>query len=499
MPEPERYAALDLGSNSFHLLLAEFRDQRMVRLHTDRAMVRLAEGLDEERNLDPAVAERSLEALRRFRPVLAELPADHIRCVGTNTLRAASNADGFMESAEAILGTPIEIISGIEEARLIYSGVIAAASGPPRLRCAVDIGGGSTELVRGREVPHQLQSLYMGCVSFNRRFFPGGAISDKSTNHFERAFRAARAELQELHHMAVDAEVMGASGTVKAVARVLNGGELGDVERQPLERLAAQVAATPHSDQMQLPGLEAERRPVFAAGLAILHAIFCELDIQRMQISSYAIREGIVHDLAGRLHGGDRRADTVAALMYHWQIDTAQARRVGDSALELLLQLRPHSGGAQRQRLRWAAQLHEIGLALSHSDFRKLGAYMIEHADLAGFSHSEQEYLAHLLRNQRGRIKPPREHYGFHPNPDLLLCLRLAGIVHRDRTDRGLDGLQLDAALDGYRLQATRDWLDRHPAIGDLLDQEVEHWREQPLALQLTVNSDQLSVDDTDN
>ncbi|MBB3063235.1 Ppx/GppA phosphatase family protein [Microbulbifer rhizosphaerae] len=486
---PERYAALDLGSNSFHLLLAEFRDQRMVRLHTDRAMVRLAEGLDEERNLDPAVAERALEALRRFRPVLAKLPSDHIRCVGTNTLRAAVNADGFMEAAEAILGAPIEIISGVEEARLIYSGVIAAASGPPRLRFAVDIGGGSTELVRGREVPQQLQSLYMGCVSFNRRFFPGGVISDKNTNHFERAFRAARAELQELQHMAEGAEVMGASGTVKAVARVLNDGELGDIEREPLERLAAQVAATAHSDQMQLPGLEAERRPVFAAGLAILHAIFRELDIQRMRVSPYAIREGMVYDLAGRLHGGDRRADTVAALMRRWQIDDAQARRVGDSAGELLRQLRPQSGVGQRQRLQWAAQLHEIGLALSHNDFCKLGAYMIEHADLAGFSHSEQEYLAHLLRNQRGRIKPPRKHYGFHPNPDLLLCLRLACILHRDRTDRSADGLRLSAGLDRYRLQTTRDWLDDHPAIEELLYQEVEHWQDQPLTLELSVNS----------
>lgn len=483
--QPERYAALDLGSNSFHLLLAEFRDQRMVRLHTDRSMVRLAEGLDEERNLDPAVARRALASLQRFRPVLAELPTDHIRVVGTNTLRAAANADGFLESAESILGAPIEIISGIEEARLIYSGAMAAADGPPRLRCVVDIGGGSTELVRGREVPHQLQSLYMGCVSFSKRFFADGILSTNTVNHFERARRAARAELQELQHLAESAEVIGCSGTVKAVARVLNGGELSEIRREDIDRLAEQAAGAKHIADLDLPNLDEERRPVFAAGLAILHGIFCELDIQYMQVSPYAIREGIVHDLAGRLHGGDRRADTVAAMMQRWQVDAAQARRVGDTALDLLHQLHPGIAIEQQQRLRWAAQLHEIGLALSHSDFRKLGAYMIEHADLAGFARSEQENLAHLLRNQRGRIRPPREHYGFHPNPAPLLCLRLACIMHRDRTERAASGFRLEARDDRYRLRIPQAWLGQNPAIEDLFYQEVEHWQSQPLKLEL--------------
>ncbi|MCW8126453.1 Ppx/GppA phosphatase family protein [Microbulbifer halophilus] len=488
--DTERYAALDLGSNSFHLLLAEFRDQRMVRLHTDRAMVRLAEGLDEKRNLDPAVAERALAAMRRFQPVLAELPTDHIRVVGTNTLRAA-RADGFLETAESILGAPIEIISGIEEARLIYTGVLAAADGPPRLRCTVDIGGGSTELVRGREVPQQLQSLYMGCVSYHRRFFADGVIAGKnggkkkSGNNFNRACRAARAELQGLQHLADSAEVVGASGTVKSVARVLNGGDLEPIHRTDIDELAERVAATATIDDLDLPNLDEARRPIFAAGLAILHGIFSELRIEEMQVSPYAIREGIVHDLAGRLHGGDRRADTVANMMQRGQIDMDQARRVGDTAQDLLLQLCPDCSSEQLQRLRWAARLHEFGLALSHSSFRKLGAYMIEQADMAGFARAEQEHLAHLVRNQRGRLKPPREHYGFHPNPALTLCLRLACIVHRDHTDRSTRGLQLGGDKNHYRLRAEQAWLDQHPAIEDLLYQEVERWRNEPVPLEL--------------
>ncbi|SEA07920.1 Ppx/GppA phosphatase family protein, partial [Microbulbifer marinus] len=379
----------------------------------------------------------------------------------------------------------IEIISGIEEARLIYSGVIAAADGPPRLRCVVDIGGGSTELVRGREIPQQLQSLYMGCVSYSKRFFADGLITDNTVNHFNRARRAARAELQELQHLAENAEVIGCSGTVKSVARVLNGGELTEIKRKDLDRLAEKVAGAKHVADLKLPNLDEYRRPVFAAGLAILHAIFCELDIQSMRVSPYAIREGIVHDLAGRLHGGDRRADTVAALMHDGRIDAAQARRVGDSALELLHQLQPQASVEDQQRLRWAAQLHELGLALSHSNFRKLGAYMIEHADLAGFSKSEQENVAHLVRNQRGRIKPPLEHYGFHPNPDRLLCLRLACLVHRDHTDRAIDALQLSADDDSYRLSVAQEWLEQNPAIEDLLHQEVEHWQSQKRKLEL--------------
>ncbi|MFC4879217.1 hypothetical protein [Microbulbifer halophilus] len=285
--------------------------------------------------------------------------------------------------------------------------------------------------------------------------------------------------------MADSAEVVGASGTVKSVARVLNGGDLEPIHRTDIDELAERVAATATIDDLDLPNLDEARRPIFAAGLAILHGIFSELRIEEMQVSPYAIREGIVHDLAGRLHGGDRRADTVANMMQRGQIDMDQARRVGDTAQDLLLQLCPDCSSEQLQRLRWAARLHEFGLALSHSSFRKLGAYMIEQADMAGFARAEQEHLAHLVRNQRGRLKPPREHYGFHPNPALTLCLRLACIVHRDHTDRSTRGLQLGGDKNHYRLRAEQAWLDQHPAIEDLLYQEVERWRNEPVPLEL--------------
>ena len=484
----ERYAALDLGSNSFHLLLAEFRDQRMVRLHTDRAMVRLAEGLDDTRQLDPAVAERALEALRRFAPVVQELAPEHVRVVGTNTLRAAAeNADGFLEAAESILGVPVEIISGIEEARLIYSGVMAAAEGEPRLRCVVDIGGGSTELVRGIETPKLLQSLSMGCVAFTKRFFASGKIDAGKHNYFVRARRAAQAELQELQHLADDALVMGASGTVKSVARVLNDGELDPIRRDDIDALADRVAACKSIDKLDLPDLDPQRRPVFAAGLAILHAIFRELKIKEMHVSPYAIREGIVHDLAGRLHGGDRRAESVRTMMDHGQVDREQAERVANTALQFLGQLDPHAPLSQRRLLHWAADLHEVGLALSHASFRKLGAFMIEHADLAGFGKSEQENLAYLVRNQRGDIKSAREHYGFHPNDNLLLCLRLACIVHRDHIDRSIEPLTLSADGPGYRLRVSGEWIYQYPAIEDLLELEVECWKEKNIKLKLSI------------
>lgn len=483
----ERYAALDLGSNSFHLLLAEFRDQRMVRLHTDRAMVRLAEGLDINHHLDPAVTERALAALQRFQPVMDKLPLDHVRVVGTNTLRmAAANADGFLEEVESILGVPVEIISGIEEARLIFTGVLAAANGPPRLRCIIDIGGGSTELVRGGDTPQQLESLDIGCVSYSKRFFADGLISRNTVNHFQRARRAARAELQELQHIAEGAEVTGCSGTIKAVARICNDGEVKAIKRGDIDQLAHRVSSAKHIADLDLPYLDEERRPVFAAGLAILHAIFCELDIMRMEVSPYAIREGIVHDLAGRLHGGDRRADTIAAMVERWQVDTNQAKRVSSTSLKLLQQLRPQYPPEGKVRLHWAIQLHETGLALTHSSFRKLGAYMVKHADMAGFAKSEQEHLAYLVHNQRGRIKPPREHYGFHPNPDLLLCLRLGCIIHRDRTERSLDGLKLYDQGDAYHLEADQQWLEDSPAIAELLEQEEQHWRSQNRPLQIT-------------
>ncbi|MCH9691238.1 MAG: Ppx/GppA family phosphatase [Gammaproteobacteria bacterium] len=489
----ERYAAVDLGSNSFHLLLAEFRDQRMVRLHTDRALVRLAEGLDAQRNLKPDSIQAALLALRRFQPVLSSIPADHIRVVGTNTLRIANNTDNFLEAAEQLLGAPIEIINGIEEARLIFSGVMTATNGSSQHNCVIDIGGGSTELARGKKTPEILHSLFMGCISFSQRFFSEGKLS---ASNFERARRAASSELQGLRHLAHNARVIGASGTIKAIARILNAGELGDIEWGALNQLALQVAACKQAKELQLPGLEWERLPVFAAGLAILHSIFSELNIARMQISPCAIREGIVHDLAGRLHGGDRRADTVAMLVSRWDINRAQAKRVGDTADQLFCQVCPKSNSTEQQLLHWAADLHEIGLALSHSGFRKLGSYIITHADLAGFSRSTQENLAYLIHNQRGNIKPPREHYGFHPRPELLLCLRIACIVHRDQSDRQLNGmvLKVEDASDAlenplntrrFTLEATRGWLDKHPAIEDLLLQEVHFWQRQSTPLQL--------------
>jgi len=363
---------------------------------------------------------------------------------------------------------------------------MAAAEGEPTLRCVIDIGGGSTELVRGQESPRLLQSLNMGCVAYNRRFFDTGVIDGGKRNNFVRARRAAQAELQEMQHLADDAKVVGASGTIKSVARVLNNGNLEPILREDLDQLADKVAACKTVDGIDLPYLDPERRPVFAAGLAILHGIFRELNIREMHVSPYAIREGIVHDLAGRQRGGDRRADTINALMERWQIDPAQAGRVANTALQFLGQLSPHTPVAQRRLLRWSADLHEIGLALSNSGFRKIGAYMIENADLAGFAKSEQENLAYLVRNQRGDIKAAREHYGFHPNNDLLLCLRLACIVHRDHVDRSINELQLSADGPGYHLQVPADWLYQYPAIEDLLTMEVDCWGEKNIPLTLS-------------
>lgn len=479
------YLALDLGSNSFHLLLATFREGKMVRLDRRKETVRLASGLGDDGALSEEAQARALHALSAFRSLMEDLPPSRVRAVGTNTLRVAKNSTEFLRLAEAELGHRIDIISGIEEARLIYLGVSKDLDTAVGQRLVVDIGGGSTEVVLGDTRPRRLESLYMGCVSYTRRFFPDGKLRKSA---YRQAVQAARLEILGLAGLlGADAwqEAVGSSGTIRAIGGVLASMGQQHISLEGIHAIRDDVLAFDKINDIDLPGVSAERRVVIAGGLAILDAIFQELSIEQMQVSEYAIREGIIHDLAGRFHHRDKRQQTLEGLMKAYQVDSAQAQRVGDTAVKLYRQQcgddSPHC-----EILRWAADLHEIGLAISHAGYQRHGAYVLEHGDLPGFSRQEQWLLSFLVLNHRRKLKPASASYGFEPDWAMVLCLRLACIFARPRRDNLPQDLKLTRSSDkGFTLGVDPDWLKGQALIKDDLDAEARHWRRQDIQLEL--------------
>jgi exopolyphosphatase/guanosine-5'-triphosphate,3'-diphosphate pyrophosphatase len=477
----EVYAALDLGSNSFHLLLARFEGSRLIVIDRHKEMVRLAAGLQDDGMLSAEAMARALAALGRMAERIRPLPASHVRVVGTNTLRTAKNRDLFLAAAERELGVPVNIISGREEARLIYLGVAKDFTPEDRTRLVVDIGGGSTELVLGRNRPLRLESLYMGCVSFSRQFFPDGMINQR---RYDQALLAARGELQGVASQFCSRhwdEAVGSSGTIRSIERVLD--QLGlnrnrAITADGLEQLAALAIKIKHSELLELPGLDADRRGVFAGGLAVLHGVFAELKIAELHVSDYAIREGIIHDLAGRLHHRDKRVETIDSMVGQYHVDRAQAQRVAKLALALLEQVADQLSTEPtlaRRLLQWAVDLHEIGLSIAHGGYHKHGAYILAHSDMPGFSRQEQRLLSFLVLNHRRKPKPEPASYDFVADWRLVVVLRLACLFLR-RRDGALLPRDIRIGFQGRRcrLRLPAGWLDAHPLTREDLLREKQ-------------------------
>jgi len=366
----ELIAAVDLGSNSFRLQVGRIVANQIYPLDGLKESVRLAAGLTADKRLDAAAQHRGLEALSRFAERLRGFDQGAVRAVATNTLRVAKNASQFLEKAEAALGFPIEVIAGREEARLIYLGVAHTLANPQTRQLVVDIGGGSTEFVIGQNIdPIQLESLYMGCVSYSLRFFPEGRVDKRS---FKEAELAARRELQTIVHAYRETgwdEAIGSSGTAKAIVDLLelNGFSDHGLTREGLEKLRNELLHVGDASRLKLQGLRADRIPVLPGGLAIMSAIFKEFGLERMAFSEGALRLGVLYDQLGRYHHDDLRETTVNRFMQRYEVDRRQAARVAHTALGLLNQMVPESqtaGHPDAQFLVWAARLHEIGISV---------------------------------------------------------------------------------------------------------------------------------------
>ena len=475
-------AAVDLGSNSFHMLVANTVDGHFKVVDRMREMVRLAAGLDHQNRISDEAVERALACLERFGERIRDMPRGSVRVVGTNTLRRARNTDGFLKEAEAALGHPIDIISGGEEARLIYLGVSHGLEDDSDERLVIDIGGGSTEFILGRRFEPQLMvSLHMGCVGMSSDHFPDGVINAGRMRAAEISARQELGPITEHFKHAGRKSAIGASGTNLAVRDVVTQQQWSKdgITRGSLDILRANLIAAGHVDNISLNGLSAERKPVFPAGVAILIGIFEELDIDYMRVSDSALREGLLYDLLGRIHQEDVRDQTVDRLIDRYHIDQAQSRRVSATALEFLGQAAAQwdLGGEENKRtLRWASALHEIGHDISHSQHHKHGGYLLTHLDMPGFARGEQQRLACLVRGHRRKV--PQVEFDKLPEPAatpifrLCIILRLAVLLNRRRGEAQVPTISLKADDGILKMNFPEGWLDGHPLTTADLEQE---------------------------
>ncbi|MDO4905470.1 MAG: Ppx/GppA phosphatase family protein [Lautropia sp.] len=483
-------AAIDLGSNSFRLLIAEIDDSsagpQLRILDQIKETVRLGAGLDQNFELSEEAQQRALQALGRFAERLDGLKLESFRAVATNTFRVARNAGSFLVQARAVLGRTIEVVAGREEARLIYVGAAHSLPRDGKRRLVVDIGGGSTECILGiDERAQRRESLQIGSVALTQQFFGQGKV----TRGLMRRARLHCGERLASHVRAFQSMgweyAVGTSGTAKALWQILEA-TLGHAEitRAGLAELEDRCVAAGHVNQLDLPGLKADRRPVIAGGLAAMQAIFDEFGIESMSYCEGALREGILYDLLGRESGSDQREITISHLVERYRMDDAHGRRVAEVACSLLRDLTGSKikCGESREAdsMTWAARIREIGSFIAHDNAHKHGAYILANADLPGFSALEQQELALFVLAQSGGLKKVRLQ-----NPTIgqwqrILCLRIAVILQRRR-----DGRQTPIVLrslpgdphQGWVLALPAEWAEQHPLTDQSLRDEIEEWQ----------------------
>jgi len=483
MPEFSTLAAVDLGSNSFHCQVGRIVGDQVYPLDSLREPVRLGAGLDQDKRLDEQAQERALACLKRFRERLRGFDRHAVRAIGTNTLRVAKNARTFLRKAESALGFPIEVVAGREEARLIYLGVAHELPASREKRLVVDIGGGSTEIIIGSGTrPQRLESLFMGCVSHSLRYFENGRITKGA---MKQAELAARNELQPIAARFARGhwqQAFGSSGTVRTIAEVIRENGFGEDSITPdgLDRLRTYLIKTGDMDKADLAGLKPDRLSVLPGGLAILNAVFSELDIDAMAVADSAMRQGVLYDLLGRVHHKDMRDVTVAQFMQRYHVDALQARRVGTLAFHIYRKLAADSGEPDEDVSRciaWASKLHEIGISVAFSGYHKHSAYIIGNADMPGFSRDEQARLALMVQAHRRSLKKVAKKLDEDgADWDMVFALRLAALLCRSRADIALPSLQARRQNRKFRLTLEAPWLARNPLTATALHDEIREW-----------------------
>ncbi|MBT0568718.1 Ppx/GppA family phosphatase [Curvibacter sp. CHRR-16] len=499
MQNPKRLAAVDLGSNSFRLEIGRVDHGSFLRTEYLKETVRQGAGLDEERNLTTDAMQAGWDCLARFGERLADFAPEEVRAVATQTLREARNRDVFLERANAILGFPIDVISGQEEARLIYQGVAHLLPETDEKRLVIDIGGRSTELILGHG--HQtlaMESYRVGSIAWSKRFFADGVLNKKA---FEIAEIAAKAVLDEAfgtYQASQWQTAYGSAGTVGAVGDVLqaNGFAAGTITQEGLDWLLERLLSAQHADKVKLPGLREDRKAIIGGGLSVIRALFSLLGIRSLRKADGGLRHGLICDLLDAEHPfGDLRQHSVDRLARKFEVDSTHGERVGRVATQLLRELLPtypaistEKHPALVQKLQWAAQLHELGGFISHDDHHKHGAYILDHVDAAGFSLSEMHRLSLLVLGHRGKLRKLEAALGQVDLVLQLVCLRLAVILCHARQEPAMQALHLSAQPKSQtiHLQCPADWARNYPQSAHLLREEILAW--QKTGWMLTVN-----------
>ena len=493
-------ATVDLGSNSFRVLIAKLReDGTLFPVDQLKETVRLAGGLDSANNLTKESQLFALEVLSRFSERLIGFNKNHVRVVGTSTLRVAKNSSEFIAIANKTLGFNIEVISGTEEARLIYIGAMHSLAYTPDKRLVVDIGGGSTEFIIGSGYePQIMESVTMGCVSFSNRYFPNGELTEAN---FDNAIFAARGKIQAMEHLFAQqnwSAAIGTSGTARSLYDLCVENELADhITLDALHKLRKIFLKYKNSKNFDLTGLKEDRRPVIAGGLAIMIAIMEELHVTDMTIADGSLREGVMYDLLGRQNNQDLRISTVAGLKKRYAIDEDQSRRVADTTIMLLKELVNNNSFEPNyyKLMQWAAGLYEIGLSISHNDYHKHGAYILANADLAGFSKPEQSILADLVRSHRGSVVKACDSIKEKRKLRMrfiimMVSLRLAVIFNRNRKDLPAQVIKSIKVVSksGMEMVLCDKWLHQNPLTLYSLNEEIEQWKKMNIKITLTSN-----------
>ena len=497
----EVFAAIDLGSNSFHLIVTEVKNDQLLIIDRMKEMVRLASGLNDKGKLSAEAQQKGFECLARFGQRLKNIPEKNIRIVGTNTLRKAKNGAQFIAQAEQLLNHSIEVVAGREEARLIYLGVAHSQSDNTENRLVIDIGGGSTEFIIGQGFsPSYTESLHMGCVSMTIKAFSDGKLSE---SNFKIAELYARLELQYIKNTYRNVGwtfATGASGTIKAIGKVLRAYHDSKETDTPypgitakgLKWLIKEMISQKQIIKLELDGLNIERQAVFPGGVAVLYAAFKVLKIDSMNASDSALREGVIYDLQGRLSHEDVRQRTINHLLKQYHVDIRQAQGVEKTLLSLYQQVQEQWSIQQfssEQTLEWVAALHEVGLSIAHNQYHKHGAYIIENSDLPGFSRQEQHRLALLIRAQRRKF--PKQEFKTLSNKCnqsvsyLAILLRLSILLHRDRNENALPEIKAVAKNQKITLQFPDKFFAQHPLTLVDLQQEADYLKAIKFTLDL--------------
>ncbi len=494
-------AAVDLGSNSFRLQIARVvANGSLLPLDSIKETVRLGAGLDEEKFLGTSAQERALEALSRFAERLQGLPPAAVRAVATHTFRVATNIADFTPRAEAALGFPIEIVGGQEEARLIFIGAAHSLPASRETRLVVDIGGGSTEFIVGnRFKPQRAESKQLGCVTWSQRFFADGKITADRMAEAELAARERLSPIVQEYNSGLWERAIGTSGTARALCDLL---ELNDfsssgITAKGMARLRQVLIDSRHVDKVQLNGLRSDRRPVLAGGFAIMSAIFDMLRIEQMSVADGALREGVLHDLLERQTQKDIREHSVPQFQRRYHVDLVQAARVAQISATLFDLIEPGDEPDRMElarHLNMAAQLHEVGFSISHVSYRRHSAYILQHADIPGFSRREQDLMSRLVFAHRGRLNRAILDEFSRDERCALACLRLAVLFCRARQDDLPPILGFSRNGSAYSLELEPGWLESRPLTSHVLAEEMRLWKE--IGISLAVVPDPLAARD---